>query len=112
MNQATFTIVRFGSGRERYGFEHPFDVAKSINELFSRGELLLAPTAAYNVLLYFINLRFRKVAQNVLIQGVLGHVPHVGLIGSCGESMRSDGPCRARGPDGKASRASTTTQAD
>jgi hypothetical protein len=65
--ERTLAIVRFASGRRRCGFEHPFDVAKSINERFSRSELVFAPTATYNVLLYFINLRFRKVKQNVLL---------------------------------------------
>jgi hypothetical protein len=67
MNKGMFAMVRFASGRGKYGFEHPYDVAKGINELFSRGELLVAPAATYNMLLYFINLRFRKVAQNVLL---------------------------------------------
>ena len=67
MNQTMLTMVRFTSGRRRYGVEHPSDLAKGINEVFSRGELLLAPIATYNVLLYFINLSLRKVAQNVLL---------------------------------------------
>jgi hypothetical protein len=67
MNQTMLAMVRFASGRGRYGLEYPSDLAKRINEVFSQGQLLLAPTATYNVLLYFINLSFRKVAQNVLL---------------------------------------------
>ena len=60
-------MVRLASGMGRYGLEYPSDLAKGIDEVFSRGELLLAPIATYNVLLYFINLSLRKVAQNVLL---------------------------------------------
>jgi hypothetical protein len=54
------------TGRGRDGSEHPTDLAKGIDELFNRVELLLAPTTTYKVLLYFINLSSRKVMQNVL----------------------------------------------
>jgi hypothetical protein len=67
MNQTMLTMVRFTSRRRRYAMEHSSDLAKGINEVFGRGELLLAPAATYNVLLYFINLSFRKVAQHVLL---------------------------------------------
>jgi hypothetical protein len=62
-----FAKVRFAGARGRYSFEHPSDLAKGIDELFSRGQFPLAPVATYDMLLYFINLRFRKVAQNVLL---------------------------------------------